>query len=77
MLLPTRPAGFDQLVSRENGSARGKLNGGSMISVQPNERALLTALLGRLQVGAPCTWRSVVLAVQRYMMHCVDGSWTS
>ncbi len=36
-------------MASENGSARGKLNGGCMVQTQQNERALLTCLLTRLQ----------------------------
>lgn len=45
----TWPPGFEGLVARENASPRGKANGGNMIMTQPNERALLTCLLTRLQ----------------------------
>jgi hypothetical protein len=41
-------AGFEALVAQENSSARGRLNGGAMISTSPNERALLGCLLAKL-----------------------------
>lgn len=35
-------------MAQENSSARGRLNGGAMISTSPNERALLGCLLAKL-----------------------------
>ncbi|KAL6757111.1 hypothetical protein V8C86DRAFT_3135851 [Haematococcus lacustris] len=43
------PPGFEAAVAAQNGSARGRAQGGAMISVQPSERSLLTCLLARLQ----------------------------
>lgn len=43
------PAGFDAEVRTANESEVGKRNGGAMLSMQPNERALLTMLVARLR----------------------------
>lgn len=37
-------------MAQENGSVRGQVNGGAMLTTQPSERSLLTCLLARLQV---------------------------
>ena len=42
------PAGFEQAVKEGNQSELGKRNGGSMLSLQASERALLCYLLSRL-----------------------------
>ncbi|PSC73303.1 DNA polymerase alpha catalytic subunit [Micractinium conductrix] len=43
------PTGFDAEVRKANQSEIGKRNGGAMLSMQPNERALLTMLVARLR----------------------------
>lgn len=43
------PTGFDGEVRKANQSDVGKRNGGAMLSMQPNERALLTMLVARLR----------------------------
>ncbi|PRW60975.1 DNA polymerase alpha catalytic subunit [Chlorella sorokiniana] len=43
------PAGFDGDVRKANQSDIGRRNGGAMLSMQPNERALLTMLVARLR----------------------------
>ncbi|KIY94207.1 DNA polymerase alpha subunit A, partial [Monoraphidium neglectum] len=43
------PPGYEASVAADNASPRGRLNGGSMVVPQPNERALLGCLLAKLQ----------------------------
>ena len=43
------PSGFDAEVKRLNGSDIGRRNGGAILAMQPNERALLTMLVCRLK----------------------------
>jgi DNA polymerase alpha subunit A len=43
------PAGFDAEVRSANGSDLGRRNGGAVLAMQPNERALLTMLVMRLR----------------------------
>ena len=52
------PPGFEAAVLAENATPRGKTNGGNMLVLQTSERALLTCLLARLQVGGggPHCW---------------------
>ncbi len=43
------PAGFDAMAKKANDSELGKRNGGNIIALQPNERALLTGLVMKLK----------------------------
>ena len=43
------PAGFDVMAKKANESELGKRNGGNIIALQPNERALLTMLVMKLK----------------------------
>lgn len=43
------PAGFDLMAKKANESELGKRNGGNIIALQPNERALLTMLVMKLK----------------------------
>ena len=43
------PAGFDAEIKRANESELGRRNGGAILAMQPNERALLTMLVMRLK----------------------------
>ena len=43
------PAGFDAMAKKANESELGKRNGGNIIALQPNERALLTMLVMKLK----------------------------
>lgn len=43
------PIGFDNEVKKANASDTGRKNGGAMLAMQPNERALLTMLVVRLK----------------------------
>ena len=43
------PAGFDTMAKKANDSELGKRNGGNIIALQPNERALLTMLVMKLK----------------------------
>ena len=47
--MPPFYAGFEGMVQAANRSEMGRRNGGSMLSVQSTERALLTNLLARLR----------------------------
>ncbi len=59
------PPSFEAAAATENKGPRGRLNGGNMLLLQPNERSLLTALLARLQVRASdtCAYRAHVLLI--------------
>lgn len=46
-------AGFEQAVKDSNQSELGRRNGGSMVSVQASERALLCYLMNRLHILDP------------------------
>ncbi|MEW5309278.1 MAG: hypothetical protein WDW38_001174 [Sanguina aurantia] len=43
------PAGFEAMVVAENASSRGKANGGNVVTLLLNEKALLSGLLAKLQ----------------------------